>query len=383
MALYAVSEPEGPAVKRVDSARLIPSYERHLAATADWLVRSIEQGKGGSCAYFSPLTGWSRPYPETTGYLIPTLIALSQFLNDFDGEGRALELGSWLLTLQAPDGWWHGGLHPPKGGVRPSVFNTAQILQGLIALHDLTDDERWLESAARGARWLAGGVALDGLWAEKDYRSLGTPSYYTYAAWPMLEVAVRRGDETIRNAAEGVLGAILTRQRPNGAFSRWAFSEGEPAFTHTIAYTLQGLIESAKLLGDWDTYGAPTQAALTALVRIGELENGRLPGRLDDDWVPAAGYVCLTGNAQTALCLLDWEARQRDPSLVRAAAALIDAVCAAQRLRVPLGALRGAVGGSAPIWGRYMVFRYPNWAAKYHCDALMRLIGRLREEREP
>jgi hypothetical protein len=33
--------------------------------------------------------------------------------------------------------------------------------------------------------------------------------------------------------------------------------------------------------------------------------------------------------------------------------------------------LRGAVAGSSPIFGRYMAFRYPNWAAKFFMDALM------------
>jgi len=32
---------------------------------------------------------------------------------------------------------------------------------------------------------------------------------------------------------------------------------------------------------------------------------------------------------------------------------------------------RGAIAGSAPIWGRYSMFEYPNWAAKFFADALM------------
>jgi hypothetical protein len=31
----------------------------------------------------------------------------------------------------------------------------------------------------------------------------------------------------------------------------------------------------------------------------------------------------------------------------------------------------GAIAGSAPIWGRYSLFEYPNWAAKFFADALM------------
>ena len=355
----------------------VARFEGHLAATAGWIEQSIAKGKGGSCAYYSPAGGWSRPYPETTGYLIPTLLALAQALPGFRGEERAHELGAWLLSIQDADGWWHGGVHGGKKEGAPSVFNTAQILQGLVALHDHSDDERWLSAALAGAGWLADEIDASGLWPGGDYRSDVTPSYYAYAAWPMLEVAVRGDSPQIRAAAEGALAAILERRRPNGTFAGWGFVEGKPAFTHTIAYTLQGLIGAAKLLGDWDRYGEPTEAAMLALARLAEAADGRLPGRIDDEWSPAARYVCLTGNAQIALCLLDWNEREPAPERNRIAAGLVEAVCAAQRLRAPVGGVRGAVGGSSPIWGGYMVLRYPNWAAKYHCDALMRLLGTL------
>ena len=33
--------------------------------------------------------------------------------------------------------------------------------------------------------------------------------------------------------------------------------------------------------------------------------------------------------------------------------------------------VRGAIPGSAPIWGAYSRFEFPNWAAKFFADALM------------
>lgn len=364
----------------VPDAAAVRRYERHLEATAAWLVDSIQTADSGSSAYFSLLSGWSRPYPETTGYLIPTLLRLSNELHGFDGERYAAQLGSWLLSIQSADGWWYGGSHPPRSKARPSVFNTAQILQGLVALHDSTGEERWLDAAGLASEWLAAGVDNTGLWPHRDYRAKVTPSYYTYAAWPMLEVAVRRKDDAVRDAAEGVLQAILARRQPNGTFSDWGFKEGSAAFTHTIGYTLQGLLSAAVLLDDWDTYGAPVEESLQALAQRAETAQGKLAGRLETDWMPAANYICLTGNAQIALCLLDLDEREANPPLVATAVHLVDAVCDAQRLRAPVRGLRGAVGGSAPIWGRYMMLRYPNWAAKYHCDALVRLIARFGDE---
>ena len=33
--------------------------------------------------------------------------------------------------------------------------------------------------------------------------------------------------------------------------------------------------------------------------------------------------------------------------------------------------MRGAIPGSAPIWGAYSRFEFPNWAAKFFADALI------------
>ncbi len=42
-----------------------------------------------------------------------------------------------------------------------------------------------------------------------------------------------------------------------------------------------------------------------------------------------------------------------------------------QRLHDGDEVARGAIAGSAPIWGGYSRFEFPNWAAKFFADALM------------
>jgi hypothetical protein len=360
----------------------ISRYYRHLEATAEWLVRSIRHGNGGSCASYTPLLGWSRPYPETTGYLIPTLLRFCGQVRGHDWQELATSLGDWLLAIQLPDGAWQGGLYPTRGEPRPSVFNTGQILKGMMALFHADGDSRWLDAAARGAMWLAEGVTASGQWSGQDYRSASTPTYYTHVAWPMLEVWSVTGEEQVRMAAERVLQYVLSRRRPDGSFAGWAFGDGQAAFTHTMAYTLRGLLESARLLDAWDWCGEPTVSALTRLARQAELCGGRLSGAYRDGWKADRRYSCLTGNAQLAICLLLWEQRELDLRLVNAAAKLVDFVCSRQRLRSLLPGIQGAVAGSSPMWQSYMRFRYPNWAAKYHCDAMLLLIDRLNIEME-
>lgn len=349
-------------------------YRDHLAATLGWLRRS-ERPAGGSSGYYAPLLGWSRPYPETTGYIVPTLIDAAGFLDDPAYRDLALRHGEWLLRIQNGDGSWNGGFHPPPAP-RPSVFNTAQILDGMLALGRATGESRWLDAGVRGMHWLRSGMAADGLWNRKDYRSATTPSYYAHALWPMLAVAVEVGDADCQAAVRRGIDTILGRRLPNGVIAGWSFAEGRPAFTHTIAYTVRGIQECGDLFRD-PALSVSVVPALEKLAKVSELQGGRLPGHFDESWRSDARYVCLTGNAQVALSLLLWERDCPDLRIVSAAARLVDVVCGHQRIAGGSDGVRGAVGGSQPLWGRYMRFRYPNWAAKYLADALLALVRRL------
>lgn len=357
-------------------------YQESLRRTIDWLLDTTKHGKGGSCACWTPVLGWSAPYPETTGYLIPTLISYGEQYGHNQSLVTARALGDWLLSIQHVDGYWYGGTHPAASNAAPSVFNTAQILKGLMALHSYTGEERWLVAATQGASWLASGVDDAGQWHIGNY-SLGfNPSYYTQVAWPMLEVWNVTRDSNVLQAAKRVLDAILARQKSNGVIAGWGFSQGKAAFTHTIAYTLRGALESARLLDDWGTYGVPVVKPLEVLRAKAEMSGGRLAGAFSEEWQPTSWYTCLTGIAQLAICYLILEERENELRLVNTAAKLVDCVCSSQRslLQRALPSLNGAVAGSSPVWGRYMFLRYPNWAAKYHSDALMRLISRLQKE---
>lgn len=364
----------------MSSSNSITLYSEHLRATLDWLLRSIDAGDGGSCAHFSPLRGWSAPYPETTGYIIPTLLEAARTLNDQRYQEAAVRAGLWLLSLQRPNGAWPGGLYDARREQEPSVFNTAQIVDGMVALARVQPDDKWVKSLSRASGWLTDGVDESGLWHVGNYRDGYNPSYYSQVAWPMLQAWQVSGRVEVREAAERVLARIVNLSRPHGSIAQWGFDPAKPAFTHTIAYTLRGLIESGWALDNWPTYGQPCEVALERLVRSAEFCNGRLPGAFHDDWRPVNWYTCLTGNAQVALCLMRIEQHEPDLRLINAATKLVDNICTKQRITGVSDSRRGAVAGSSPLWGRYMFLRYPNWAAKYHADALMMLIARLADE---
>jgi hypothetical protein len=99
--------------------------------------------------------------------------------------------------------------------------------------------------------------------------------------------------------------------------------------------------------------------------------DGWLAGTYRDGWVADASYACLTGVAQMSL---NWTrlAQATGAEDLRAnARSALGYLKTLQRLDHVDPAVRGGIAGSAPIWGDYSRFEYPNWAAKFFADALM------------
>ena len=67
------------------------------------------------------------------------------------------------------------------------------------------------------------------------------------------------------------------------------------------------------------------------------------------------------------------------PSYLDAARRAVEFVASTQNLTTTNPNVRGAIGGSYPIYGRYERFLYPNWAAKFFIDALLALKSAAQE----
>ena len=167
-----------------------------------------------------------------------------------------------------------------------------------------------------------------------------------------------------------------------------SFTPETPPLTHTIAYTIEGLLECAILLDDeraWDTAVRATRALADSWAspgsgaRVGRA--GKLAATVGPEWTSDARYSCVVGTAQLALCSSRIDAVAGIPALRAFADALLEAAKPAQPLEGPTG-VRGGVPGSDPLWGSYGSFRYLNWGAKFLADALMeRVSGGLPERR--
>jgi folate-dependent phosphoribosylglycinamide formyltransferase PurN len=348
------------------------SDDHALRAAAGWLARAQDvTGDGGIAGRYRLAGGWSSSYPETTGYSIPTLLKLADVLDDDSFRARASRCVDFLLAVQLPSGAFPG-LEIADNRTDPSPFNSAQIIHGLHRWHVATGDRRVLDPIVRAGRWICSVQDNDGAWRQHFYRQLAC-AYSAHAACWLAEIGVELNEPLFRSAAERNARWVLDRQDPEtGWFDCAGFSEadhrGRRAHTHTIAYTLDGLLRIGESLRIDEAVDAARNAAGRLMIRFER--SATLAGVLNHRWQPQARFVCLTGNAQTALIWLRLAHVTRDARFVNAAFKAIDEIKRAQVLAHPDAGISGGVPGSAPIGGDYIQFAIPNWAAKFYIDAL-------------
>lgn len=354
--------------------RVVGSREAHLRAAADWLRRAQEATPDGGVSWGYRLReGWAPSYPETTGYIVPTLLALDGGpYRDGEDRRRVEEAIAFLANVRLPDGAFPGG-RVDENRARPSVFNTAQILHGLTAWHRASGDAATAEMAAMAARWLADAQDDDGAWRRHTYNGLPV-AYVVHGSCWLAEHAEHAGDAVARAAAERHLDWVLARFDPEAAwFDLAGFTAEDHAarrsVTHTLAYTVWGVLDLGIRLGREDAVSAAAAAAtrVAGVVR----RDGFLPGMLDAGWRAGSTWQCLTGNSQMALVWQRLEAIGHPGGDREAARTVLDAVLAAQSLTAGDDGIRGAIAGSDPPWGAYLRFVFPNWAAKFTIDALL------------
>lgn len=355
----------------------VESDAAHLDAAIEWIFRSQDVGDtDGSAAGYNLVTGWQDPYPETTGYLIPTLYRYSDQTETRQAADRATAMAEWLLTTQLPDGGFPGGTGV---GDESTVFNTGQIVLGLADAYERTDLTAFRDAVTAAADWLVDGQNADGTWTERTYNS-HAHDYHARVAWALTEAAevapVR--SEMYRDAARANIETTLEHQHPNGWFENASFGGGSTAFLHTIAYTARGLIEAGERLDSERAFGAGRRTADALLEQ--QTQVGILRGEYDADW-NGSWYYCLPGNAQmAALWLRLYQLTEADRYL----SAGTGTIAFLKRHQALSGSdpVRGALAGSYPIFGKYVYLRYPNWGAKFFADALLEREAVLRETTE-
>jgi len=347
------------------------SDKEHLTAAAEWLFRAQDATTdGGVAGRYRLAEGWTSSYPETTGYIVPTLLALEGegFRGSRDRAARCIE---FLLGVQLTSGAFPAA-EIAENRETPSIFNTGQILNGLTAWHRLTADPRTLAAGRRAADWMLAMQDSDGAWRKHLYGNR-TYTYMAHAGCWLAELGQHLGEERYLAAARAHLDWVLGHvDRETGWINDCGFGDdptNRTAVTHTIAYTISGVLKMAQILEHTEGLDVARRAAHAVARRL-ELSRW-LPGMLDWRWRRAATYACLTGNAQMALIWIELHRMDGDPALLSAACKAIDLVKLSQPMESRDVGIRGGVPGSSPLWGDYIRYGYPNWAAKFFIDALL------------
>lgn len=360
------------------SVRPLAGQTRQRAqAAAEWLLRAQDATPDGGVSYgYFPCdhghgSGWRPSYPETTGYIIPSLLDFAEYFKDDTVRRRALEMAFWEIQVQMASGAVQSGMLTKPRHRTPAVFNTGMVLHGYSAAYRASGNLRLLEAGRRAATFLLGDLGTDG-----HFRTHGTSvtqhrikTYSCLCAWALYRFGEDTGEAQYQAAAIKAVEAAVGQQQPNGWFANNCLTNPVAPLLHTIGYTLQGILEVGILAGRDDLVDRVRRGTDPLLARTSP--RGFLHGQFYADWEPASFSSCLTGSAQLAVVCYRLHEITGVERYLSAADRILDFLKALQIVDSPDPGVNGALAGSFPLLGSYLAAGYPNWATKYFLDGLL------------
>jgi SAM-dependent methyltransferase len=349
----------------------------HITEAVAWLKRAQDAtpdegvSRGYSVAwnrYFGS-KGWQPSYPETTGYIIPTMFDCADYLGDADLRRRALAMADWEIEVQMSNGAVMGGTVNPRPS--PAIFNTGQVMLGWLRAYDETRQQKYVEACKRAAAFLVGVQNSDGGWlrGNSQYANAATTTYNARVGWALILAGQQLQDRTYVEAGKRNIGFSIAQQLPNGWFQYNCLTDPSAPLLHTVCYAIEGVIGAAEALKS-DDYFASAKLAADALLNCIR-EDGSVAGRFDASWREMVGWSCLTGDAQLAGIWLRMFAKTKNHTYLRAARRVLTFLKSTQNCTAADPGLRGGIKGSHPFDGDYGRFEVLNWATKFYLDALL------------
>lgn len=210
-------------------------------------------------------------YPEVTGYYIPSLLR-------WDMVDLAKSYAKYLCSIQKEDGSWYDSKDKA-----PYVFDSAQILKGLIAIRDKMPEVD--EHIIKGCEWILTNMQEDGQLTTPDGESWGADRNFCselihiYCLEPIREA----GKMFDRPDFEAAVVKVLEYYKNNYKEKIDNFS----LLSHFYAYVMEGLYD----LGEIDM----CRAAMERIDAKYKTAKGGILGMNDVPW------VCSTGIFQLAI----------------------------------------------------------------------------------
>ena len=133
-----------------------------------WIKKNIVQGGIVHSSYVR------KPYPEVTGYFIPTLL-------NWGEKDIAHKFGEWLCSIQTKSGAWQ------DTDLKTNYsFDTGQVLKGLGRLAE--EDKSFENAFDKGSKWLFDQIRSDGRMTTPStglFSSLTNEDIHIYALEPL------------------------------------------------------------------------------------------------------------------------------------------------------------------------------------------------------
>lgn len=214
-------------------------------------------------------TSVPKGYPEVTGYFIPSLLAWGH-------RELAMQYAVWLCSTQKEDGSW--GSYENRNSF---VFDTAQIVKGLLSIHDWMPEVK--NNIIRACDWLTSNIREDGRLPAVDPNTWGDGStlselVHIYCLSPLKDAGEKFERPDYIACANKVLRYYIENYREKILDFH--------LLSHFYAYVIEGLID----MGEIDL-------AQEAMNKIAELQShsGSVPGYKNVNW------ICSTGLFQFAV----------------------------------------------------------------------------------
>ena len=322
---------------------------------------------------------YQNPYPETTGYWIPTLIHVSR-LNEMEhAEGIARLAAKWLVERQLENGAVRCNVEPPqeinKRNDEIYIFDCGAILQGFLKMAQEYNEDIYREAADRLSSFLLSCQCPDGTWDQYLYFNY-FGSHNSLVGYALIEAGVYLGNEKYISAGDRCLNAIKKSVQKTGYIDTCEFSNKPTnlAFSHSLIYTIEGFVKAHQIFPDKD-YLEVVLPTILKLMEIFEARDYYLPSHFNTKMEPVYGYSVLTANAQLADVWFKTAGILDDNKYSDSACRLMNFIRSCINICSSNLAFRGGVPSSFPIYGDYGPFTMNNWGAKYFVDASIEELG--------
>ncbi|WP_081676396.1 class I SAM-dependent methyltransferase [Butyrivibrio sp. NC3005] len=297
-----------------------------------WIENQTINGNGITVTSKEPYI-----YPEVTGYYIPSLLQWGE-------RDLAIAYAKYLCSIQKDDGSWYD-----SRDVAPYVFDSAQILKGLVAIRDILPAVD--EHIIKGCDWILSNMQTDGRLTTPSKDAWGNNEDFCSELIHIYCLSPIREAGNIFNKPEYLeaVDKILEYYKTNKLDRIKNFS----LLSHFYAYVMEGLYD----LGEVEL----CRESMNRLEQY-RTSKGAIPGLNDVPW------VCSTGCFQLAIVWYKLGELEKGNSLFYYAL----------ELQNESGGWYGsypAPGFIAKFYrGRKKPYYFPeaeiSWAVKYFLDAL-------------